>query len=147
MIVEAFLAIIEIEVIFVSTYKTTAMIDRKSDGKIILLIVGRRNSCFRVSICFNSVVILIFSYCGFCLKWFLEVYIRWSILWCWWCQLSSCSKFVCWSPLSEWYWPSTFKLQLSAKFIYLIFVILPTMIYTNWRQNHSPLANLLIVLT
>ena len=53
--------------VLVSTYITTVKIGRESFDKRILLIVGIKDDCFTVSTCFDAIVILIFSDCGFCL--------------------------------------------------------------------------------
>ena len=63
----SFLSIIAIEVIFISTYKTTEKIDREYSGKIIFLIIGIRYACFIFSLHFDAVVALIFSDSCFCL--------------------------------------------------------------------------------
>ena len=53
----------------------TAKTDRESAGKIKFLILWIRDTCFRVSLCSNTAVTLIFSDGGFCLRWMLKVYI------------------------------------------------------------------------
>ena len=82
---DSFSAIIVVEVIFASTYKTTSKTNRESAGTIIFLIVWVRYTCFRVSLHLKTVVtfllVIFVSACNNCCKYtfFYLILRRW---WC-----------------------------------------------------------------
>ena len=70
MVLDPFWSTTAIEVIFISTYRTAAKIDRESAGKIIFFISGIRYTYFRVSLCFDVIVplyvVIVVSVCDDC---------------------------------------------------------------------------------